>query len=157
MTDAIPFHLPPELADGVHRFRLRIYFEDTDAGGLVYHANYLRYAERGRSEALRALGVPHAEMIRAHARMFVVRRAEIDYERPAALDDDLIVATRTLEVGAASVTLAQDILRAETRLVGIKLRLACVTATSARPARLPAPMRAALAAMRHANDAMPRQ
>lgn len=150
---ATQFRLPPDLADGVHRYRLRIYFEDTDAGGIVYHANYLRYAERGRSEALRALGVPHAEMIRDHARMFVVRRAEIDYERPAALDDELVVATRTLNVGAARVTLAQDILRAGTKLVGIKLHLACVTATGARPARLPASMREALVAMRDARGA----
>jgi acyl-CoA thioester hydrolase len=92
-----------EAVPAVHAHHLRIYFEDTDAGGIVYHANYLRYAERGRSEALRALGMPHAEMMRRHQRMFVVRRAKIDYERPARLDDCLIVETRTLALTGASV------------------------------------------------------
>ncbi|MCW8306905.1 tol-pal system-associated acyl-CoA thioesterase [Acidiphilium sp. PA] len=127
---------------------LRIYFEDTDAGGIVYHANYLRYAERGRSEALRALGMPHAEMIATHGRMFVVRRANIDYERPARLDDALIVATRIITIAAATVTLDQTVWRDNLALVRIALVLACVDAASGRAARLPAPMRTALERMR---------
>lgn len=137
---------------GEHRLDLRIYFEDTDAGGIVYHANYLRYAERGRSEALRALGVPHGEMIALHGRMFVVRRAEIDYERPARLDDVLTVATRVARVGAARLVLDQAISRGEAPVARIGLTLACVDAATGRPARLPAPVRDALAAMRAALD-----
>lgn len=133
--------------DGIHRLPLRIYFEDTDAGGIVYHANYLRYAERGRSEALRAIGAPHADMIASHGRMFVVRRAEIDYERPARLDDLLTIATRVMNITAVTVTLDQTIWRDDVALVKIILMLACVVAATGRPARLPAPMRAALARM----------
>ena len=137
---------------GEHRLDLRIYFEDTDAGGIVYHANYLRYAERGRSEALRALGVPHGEMIALHGRMFVVRRAEIDYERPARLDDVLTVATRVARVGAARLVLDQAISRGEAPIARIGLTLACVDVATGRPTRLPAPVRDALAAMRAALD-----
>jgi len=136
------------LHNGIHRLGLRIYFEDTDAGGIVYHANYLRYAERGRSEALRSLGVPHAEMIATHRRMFVVRRANIDYERPARLDDWLVVATTVLAIRAAQVTLDQTIWRDDVALVRIELGLACIDAVSQRAARLPVPMRAALERMR---------
>ncbi len=139
-----------EIADGCHRHGLRIYVEDTDAGGIVYHANYLRYAERGRSEALRALGCPHAEMIRAHGRMFVVRRAELDYERPAMLDDWLTVETRAVTVAAARIKLQQTILREAMILARIGLDLACVTTAEGKPTRLPQAMRAALEAMRDA-------
>ena len=139
------------MIQGCHRHGLRIYVEDTDAGGIVYHANYLRYAERGRSEALRVLGYPHAEMIRAHGRMFVVRRVELDYERPALLDDWITVETRTIAVAAARVRLAQTILRETLILVRICLDLACVTITEGRPVRLPQTMRAALESMRNAS------
>ena len=71
----------------IHRYSLRVYYEDTDAGGVVYHANYLRYAERGRTEALRDAGIPHAEMVERFGLMFMVHRAEIDYQRPAMLDE----------------------------------------------------------------------
>lgn len=138
---------------GEHRLGARIYFEDTDAGGIVYHANYLRYAERGRSEALRTLGAPHAEMMTTHGRMFVVHRAEIDYERPARLDDLITVATRVQRIAAARVVLEQTIRRGAVRLVRIRLVLACVDSESGRPARLPAPMRTALARMHAAGAA----
>ena len=135
------------LRGGEHRLGVRIYFEDTDAGGIVYHANYLRYAERARSEALRSLGVPHAEMVDVHDRMFVVHRAEIDYERPARLDDLITVATRVRQIAAARVALDQTIRRDAITLVRIRLQLACVDRASGRPARLPAEMRAALVRM----------
>lgn len=141
------------LIGGEHRLGVRIYFEDTDAGGIVYHANYLRYAERGRSEALRVLGMPHAEMMAVHGRMFVVHRAEIDYERPARLDDQLIVATRVRHIGAARVVLDQDVRRGAETLVRIRLVLACVDKSGSRAARLPEPMRAALARMHAAGAA----
>src|ERR1700722_16228054 len=92
--------IPP---DGRHRYVVRVYYEDTDAGGMVYHANYLRYAERARTEALRSLGIPHAELVRLHNLMFVVRRIKVDYLRPARLDESLIVITQPLQVGGASV------------------------------------------------------
>ncbi len=94
------------IREGRHRYALRVYYEDTDAGGIVYHANYLRFAERARTEALRDLGVPHAEMVRDWRLMFVVRRAKLDYFRPARLDDSLEVVTEPVELRAAVVQAA---------------------------------------------------
>ena len=82
-----------------HRYHLRVYYEDTDAGGVVYHAGYLRFAERARTEALRDAGVPHAEMTAQYGLMFMVRRLKVDYLAPARLDDLLFVVTRP--IGAA--------------------------------------------------------
>jgi acyl-CoA thioester hydrolase len=98
-------------AGGRHRYGLRVYYEDTDAGGIVYHAGYLRFAERARTEALRDLGIPHAEMTEHFNLMFVVRQLTIDYVTPARLDDSLTVETSAEEVGGATVTLRQDVLR----------------------------------------------
>ena len=97
--------IPP---DGRHRYAIRVYYEDTDAGGVVYHATYLRYAERARTEALRDLGVPHAELVERFGVMFMVRRLEVDYERGARLDEALTVETEVLEVGGASVQIAAN-------------------------------------------------
>jgi len=90
--------------DKKHRYEVRVYFEDTDAGGIVYHATYLRFAERARSECLRDLGFPHAELVARHGMFFVVRRAKLDYLRPARLDDLLVVTTEVLTVGGASAS-----------------------------------------------------
>jgi tol-pal system-associated acyl-CoA thioesterase len=87
---------------GEHRYAFRVYYEDTDAGGVVYHANYLRFCERARTEAMRDAGIPHAEMTSQHGLMFMVRRVKLDYLAPALLDDSLVVVTRPLKVGAAS-------------------------------------------------------
>jgi acyl-CoA thioester hydrolase len=88
---------PPSIpADGKHRYAVRVYYEDTDAGGVVYHATFLRFAERARTEALREMGIPHAELVQQFASMFVVRRIEVDYLRPAHIDDSLIVVTEPL-------------------------------------------------------------
>src|SRR5580658_8061968 len=101
-----PASIPPE---GRHRYAVRVYYDDTDAGGIVYHATYLRYAEHARTEALRDLGVPHAELVRFYNLMFVVRRVEVDYLRAARPDDSLVVETEVLVAGAASATLRQTI------------------------------------------------
>src|ERR1700728_4759676 len=101
-----PASIPP---DGRHRYAIRVYYEDTDAGGVVYHANYLRYAERARTEALRDAGIPHAELVETFGLMFMVHRAEIDYVRPAMLDDLLVVETETTDVGGASIQLRQTV------------------------------------------------
>ena len=83
-----------------HRYTVRVYYEDTDAAGIVYHANYLRFAERARTEALRELGIPHAELLREHNLMFVVRRIKVDYLRPARLDELLVVLTEPVSMRA---------------------------------------------------------
>ena len=101
---------PPSIApDGRHRYAVRVYYEDTDAGGVAYHATYLRFAERARTEALRDAGIPHADLVQRFNLMFVVRRIEVDYLRPARLDNSLTVVTEPLAVGGASVTLRQDV------------------------------------------------
>ena len=133
---------------GGHVYHLRVYYEDTDAGGVVYHANYLRFAERARTEALRALGIPHAEMVEQFALMFVVRRVEIDYLRPARLDDSLAVVTRAVAVGGASARLRQTVLAGDgAELAVAYVDLACVAPGKSRPRRIPARWRAALASL----------
>src|SRR5665811_1175160 len=102
-------HLMESAGEGGHRYAVRVYYEDTDAGGVVYYANYLRFAERARTEALRELGIPHAELVERFNLMFVVRRVEVDYLRAARLDDSLVIETATLAVGGATVLLRQDV------------------------------------------------
>jgi acyl-CoA thioester hydrolase len=127
--------------NGSHRYGVRVYYEDTDAGGVVYHANYLRFAERARTEALRDFGIPHAELVSQHGLMFMVRRIKVDYLDAARLDDSLVVVTGTQHVGAATVDLRQGFVRAgqdQRELAVLELRLACVRLSDGRPARLPA-------------------
>jgi acyl-CoA thioester hydrolase len=146
-------HLPPTIRDGAHHYTVRVYYEDTDAGGVVYHANFLRMAERARTEALRDLDVPHAEMTRQFGLIFMVRRAKLDYLAPARLDDSLVVATRPLSIGAASVALRQSFARAEAperALVVAEIQLACVRIGDMRPARVPPRWRQALLALAEA-------
>ncbi len=129
-----------------HRYHLRVYYEDTDAGGVVYHAGYLRFAERARTEALRDADVPHAEMTAQYGLMFMVRRLKVDYLAPARLDDSLFVVTRPIALRAASVELRQSIFRnGEDRpLAGLEVLLACVRLTDQRPGRVPERWRSAL-------------
>jgi acyl-CoA thioester hydrolase len=129
-----------------HRFPVRVYFEDTDAGGVAYHANYLRWAERARTESLRAMQLPHALMMERYNAMLVVRRIEVAYERPARLDEPLIVETRIRALGAARLDLAQTVLRErdEAVLARLLVGLVCVRADGLRPARIPDPWRTAL-------------
>src|SRR5579863_2986378 len=120
--------LPSSIRDGRHHYTLRVYFEDTDAGGIVYHAKYLGFAERARTEALRDLGVPHAELVRRFGLIFLVRRAKLDYFHPARLDDELEVATEAIALAGASITLRQTFRRAGEAppLVVVELLLASV-------------------------------
>jgi acyl-CoA thioester hydrolase len=129
-----------------HRWPLRVYFEDTDAGGIVYHANYLRWAERARTESLRAMHLPHQVMIERHASLLVVRRVEVEYVAPARLDDSVIVETRVLALRGASVDLDQRVLDAESgaERARLKVGLVCVRRETMRPAPIPEPWRSAL-------------
>jgi acyl-CoA thioester hydrolase len=127
-----------------HRFDLRVYFEDTDLAGIVYYANYLKFIERARSEWVRALGVDQVALRRDEGIVFVVRRVEIDYLRPAVFDDLLTVETEVTGVGGASLTLEQVVLRGDERLVAAKVRLVAV-GTDGRASRLPQVLREALA------------
>jgi acyl-CoA thioester hydrolase len=139
---------PPSIVpDGRHRYAVRVYYEDTDAGGVAYHATYLRFAERARTEALRDAGIPHADLVRRFTLMFVVRRLEVDYLRPARLDDSLTVVTEPLAVGGASVTLRQDVRGPNGSCAVLTVRLACVKPGEGKPGRLPQRWRAVLTDM----------
>jgi acyl-CoA thioester hydrolase len=139
----------------IHFYSLRVYYEDTDAGGVVYHANYLRYAERARTEALRDAGIPHADLVERFGRMFMVHRAEIDYVRPALLDDLLVVETETMEAGGATVLLRQTVRGPNGICATLRIRLACIQIGRHKPARIPPEWRDALTGLRRQNGAGP--
>jgi acyl-CoA thioester hydrolase len=128
-----------------HSYESRVYYGDTDAGGVMYHAAYLAFAERARTEALRALGLPHQAMLEAHGVMFVVRRARLEYLRPVRLDALVRVRTRPVAAAAVSVTLQQDFSVDEDGVAALEVVLVCVGASGLRPARIPPRWRAALA------------
>jgi acyl-CoA thioester hydrolase len=128
-----------------HEHPIRVYFEDTDAGGIVYHATYLRWAERARTEALRAMGLPHHLLMERHDSLLVVRRVEVEYWRPARLDDLVTVATRPIRLRAAAVSLEQRVLLGDALLATLGVDLACIDRQTMRPVRIPEPWRAALA------------
>ena len=127
-----------------HRFALRVYWEDTDAGGIVYHSNYLNFAERARTEALLARGIRQTEMRETLGVIFAVREARVRYLRPARLEDQLVVTTAVDRVGGARLELRQDVWRGEAMLAEIRVTLACLD-TKGRPARVPEAVRQAFA------------
>jgi acyl-CoA thioester hydrolase len=132
-----------------HSLPLCVYYEDTDAGGIVYHANYLKFAERGRSEMLRSLGFPHRKLGAEHGVGFAVRHCAVDYLSPARLEDALTVDTMLGEVGAATLRLRQQIRRDGQLLADLDILVACI-GRDGRPRRLPTELRAILASDRHA-------
>ena len=121
---------------GVHRIRLRVYYEDTDAAGVVYHAAYLEFAERARTEMLRCLGLDHTGLRARLGLAFTVRRCAIEYRAPARLDDLLEIKTRLVRLGGASIDLEQRVLREAQLLTRLDVRLALL-GTDLRVARLP--------------------
>jgi acyl-CoA thioester hydrolase len=129
---------------GEHRLTIRVYYEDTDAAGMVYHASHLRFAERARTEMLRSLGLDHGDLRARFGLTFAVRRCAIDFLAPAHLDDLLDVLTRPVRLGGASLDLEQRILRDHRLLARLEVRLALISPTL-RVARLPRQLVAALA------------
>lgn len=126
-----------------HVFPIRVYYEDTDAGGVVYHSNYLRFAERARTELLRDFGIDHQSLLADDGLVFAVRRCEAEYVRPAHLDNALEVRTRCIRSSAASFWLEQLVERSGETLVEMKIRLVCLK-PDGRPARIPENLRLAL-------------
>ncbi len=123
-------------------FPLRVYWEDTDAGGIVFYANYLKFMERGRTEWLRALGFQQQKLREELGGMFVVSETAVKYHQPARLDDALWVTARVAEAGRVSLTLAQQVwLRREglpdARLADGTIRIGWVDATTLKPGRIP--------------------
>jgi acyl-CoA thioester hydrolase len=136
------------IAAGEHRLAVRVYYEDTDAVGVVYHANYLRFAERARTEMLRCLGLEHGSLSARLGLAFTVRRCVVDYLAPARLDDRLEVRTGLTRLGGASLDLEQRIVRDERLLVRMDVRLALIS-SALRAVRLPQALIEALAPLRH--------
>jgi acyl-CoA thioester hydrolase len=131
------------IESGNHIFPVRVYFEDTDAAGVVYYANYLRYAERARTEMLRAIGVPHSGLMKEDGLVFVVHRCDVLYRRPAHLDDALEVHTGSMELTGTGLWADQVVRRAGEDLVRMRIRLACV-GPEGKPVKLPVMLRRAL-------------
>lgn len=130
-----------------HEYNLRVYYEDTDAGGIVYHASYLRFAERARTEMLRDNGFEHVQFLNDTGIAFAVRHLSISYERPATLDDTLTVQTQMTDMGKARMDLKQDIYNGETLLATITLTLVCMNIQTKKAARLPEECRAVFSEM----------
>lgn len=126
-----------------HFFPVRVYYEDTDMGGIVYHANYLRYIERARSDWVRNLGNDQNAM-RDAGLIWVVQRVEADYLASAKYDDELVIETEVLRLTPARLTMGQLVKRGETELFRAKVTAVCVAAENGRPTRLPAEIRALL-------------
>ena len=126
-----------------HHHPIRVYYEDTDAGGIVYYANYLKFAERARTEMLREAGFHHTAMMEGDGIMLAVRRVSAEYFRPAKLDDALDVSTSVTGLGAATIDLDQSIRRESQELCRVHVTSACV-GRDGRPVRLPADLRAVL-------------
>lgn len=147
-----------ETAEGrVHRLPIRIYYEDTDAGGIVYHANYLRYAERARTEMLRCLGYDQVALLAEPGIGFAVRSCTADFVAAARLDDRLEVVTRLHAVGGATLEAEQRVERNGQLLVRLMIRLACIGGAGGgvvRAARMPAALRAALQSLSHPTSAI---
>ncbi|MBY6069222.1 tol-pal system-associated acyl-CoA thioesterase [Leisingera aquaemixtae] len=123
-----------------HQFPVRVYYEDTDMGGIVYHANYLRFIERARSDWVRGIGVDQNAM-REAGLIYVVRRIEADYLAPAKFDEELLVTTTMHNVTPARMILNQEVTRDGQPLFRAQVTIVCITA-GGKPARLPAEIRA---------------
>ena len=126
-----------------HRFPTQIYWEDTDAAGIVYYANNMRFLERGRSDLVSGASIDQGALLDSEGVMFPVRRCEINYLQPAHLDNQIEMRTRIQKIGGASMDMGLEIDRGEEHIVQAKVRLACV-GRSGRPQRLTAHIRAAL-------------
>ncbi len=130
----------------LHRFGVRVYFEDTDAGGVVYHANYLRWFERARSDILRLLGIDQAAAMAAGEGTYVVAEAQLRFLSPARLGEDIVIETSCESARSASVLLRQYAVRNDTRLVEARIKVGFV-GPDGRPRRQPEEWRAAFASL----------
>ena len=149
MTDMDLIPLNGEIKDGRHVQVVRVYYEDTDFTGIVYHANYLRFMERGRTNYLRLIGADHRALFEetekeAPGFAFVVRSMTIDFLKPARMDDVLEIITEPEEVKGASTTVRQRVMRGEDLLVEAHVRVAFISGGRARP--IPKPLRIAMKA-----------
>lgn len=157
MSEVVPFG--GEIRDGRHHLTLRVYYEDTDVGGVVFYANYLRFLERGRSDFLRALGVDQRALMEGGGMegneggpmTFVARRCEIDYLKPARYDDVIEVVTWIAEARGASAIMAQDVRRGDDLLATARVTIAA-TGQDGRPRPLPRSLRHIFTTLVCSND-----
>jgi len=131
--------LQPELF--VYSFPVRVYFENTDAGGVVYHAEYLKFLERARTEWLRHLGFDHQALARNHRTQFVVTSMAIDFLKAARLDDTVSVSVRLESLGKVRSVFAQEVRREDDVLVKAQVTVACVAAETFKPCEIPEALR----------------
>lgn len=129
----------------IHKISFRVYFEDTDAGGIVYHANFFKFAERARTEWLRLIGFEQSHLMETQGVTFVMRRAEIEYHKPVKLDDVIMVETSLQAQGRTSITMLQNVRCRDELMASISVVLVCVN-RSMRPVRFPEPIMSAFAA-----------
>lgn len=143
-----PFFSGARIQDGRHRMPVRVYYEDTDAGGIVYHSRYLNFAERARTEFVRMLGIDQGRWLAEDGLCFAVRRSEIDFLKPAKLDDLISVESRITAVGGASLEVEQRLINLAdgSDLVHMAVKIACMAARTGKAARLPAAIREKLSA-----------
>jgi len=118
-------------------FPVRIYFEDTDSGGVVYHANYLKFMERARTEWLRSIGIDQRNLKRQEHIMFVVHRIDIQYKLPARFHDDLIVKSELIDIGSSKIEFRQMIYRNDEMLIHANVDIACIDSEKFKPIRIP--------------------
>ena len=149
--------LDGEIRNGRHLLRVRVYYEDTDFTGIVYHANYLRYMERGRTNYLRLIGADHRALFEATEKeapgfAFVVRSMNIEFLKPARMDDILEIVTEPEEVKGASTTVRQRVMRSDELLVEAHVRVAFISGGRARP--IPKPLRIAMKADQEAGGSV---
>jgi len=135
------------MKEHIHHFPVRIYFSDTDAGGIVYHSRYLDMAEHARTEMLRCLGLSHQAVIEEKGTAFVVRKVTLDFQKPAVLDNLVEVRTRGVKMSRFTLELIQEVFRGDDLLVKIDIRLAYIDVAAGRPSPLPAPWRETLEAL----------
>ena len=119
-------------------WHIRVYYEDTDTGGVVFYANYLKFFERARTEWLRAAGIEQQMLAETHQVMFVVRSTAVDYHAPARLDDELKLTVVVEKLGRASVQFVQEAWRGQQLLVTARIKVACVESKTIRPCVIPA-------------------
>jgi len=127
-----------------HRLPVRVYWEDTDAGGVVYHASYLRFMERGRTELLRECGIDQSTILAERGLTFVVARMEIDFRKPGRIDDQLVVETAIAEMGRGSLRLAQTVMRGADVLAEAEVVCAVLSHATGKSARIPPDLKAKL-------------
>lgn len=128
-------------SNGLHQFQVRVYFEDTDTGRIVYYANYLKYIERARTELLRDLGIESSDLMNEHGIAFAVRKCAVDYLKPAVLDDVLRIETDVVKVGGASLELRQTVFRHDDILVSADIKLGSLDLSRGKPKAIPRDVR----------------